>query len=146
MKEQRWSVSGKERQQQGNERSREKGKTELRLSVEVLQRTRTLGKEKCGGDFALPWIQIQKKIGVLRRQKEINSEPVNEHKWAIMGWLRSRGGKATLLISDSVSSSGQNLGYWFISSSLGEEQRLTSKSLLLMGTISSPVRNIITQK
>lgn len=47
MKEQRWSVSRKERQQQGNDRSREKGKTELRLSVEVLQRTRTLGKEKC---------------------------------------------------------------------------------------------------
>ena len=49
MKEQRWSVNGKQRQQLANERSREKGKTELRLSVEVLQRTRTLGQEKCSG-------------------------------------------------------------------------------------------------
>lgn len=127
------------RQQLRNERSREKGKTELRLSVEVLWSTRTLSQEKFTEDFSWSWIQIQKRVRLLRRQKEINWEPVNEHKRTLMGWLRSHGGKSTLLVSDSLLAHVGSLDYWFTSSNLGKEQRLTLKSLLFVTSLTRPV-------
>lgn len=107
----------------------------------------TLGQEKHNGDLCLAMEGGTEEPIVLRRLKQMNWEPVNEHKWAILGEAKITQNKDNSTdLTFSVSSSWQRIDYQYVSSSLGKEQRLIPNSSPVIIPIKSSAQIFVIKK
>lgn len=108
------------------------------------KRTMTLGQEKHNEDLCLAMERGTEEPTVLRRLKWMNWEPVNEHKWAIVGEAKITQKKDNSTdLRFSVSSSWQRIVYQYVSSSLGKEQRSIPNSSPVIIAIKSSAQIFI---